>query len=85
MGIAAPTRFTAPIALIRDLLTWIAASPRTYAQTLQTWRTSCPRLPVWEDALETGLVEIVPSQTGAGEPQVRITEKGRGLLNGLQD
>jgi hypothetical protein len=75
-------QLTAPIALIRDLLTWIAARPRTYHETLQTWRTSCPRLPVWEDALESGLLEVVPTQTGTGQAAVRITEKGRSLLDG---
>jgi hypothetical protein len=56
-------------ALILDLIEWLAESPRDYAQTMAAWRTSCPRLPVWEDAVDRGLVErhadrIVPTAAG---------------------
>jgi hypothetical protein len=47
---------TAPEALILDLLAWLSAKPRTYEETMQAWRTSCPRLPVWEDSIERGLI-----------------------------
>ena len=40
----------------RQLLAWIAERPRTYAETMEAWRTSCPRLSVWEDAVADGLV-----------------------------
>ena len=43
-------------ALILDLLEWIGPSPRPYAETLEAWQTSCPRLPVWEDANDRGLI-----------------------------
>jgi D-3-phosphoglycerate dehydrogenase len=43
--------------LILDLLDWIGPTPRPYAETLEAWRTSCPRLPVWEEATERRLVE----------------------------
>jgi hypothetical protein len=33
-------------ALILDLLAWIGAEPRPYAEVMEAWRTSCPRLPV---------------------------------------
>ncbi|MBV8711190.1 MAG: hypothetical protein JOY56_05405 [Solirubrobacterales bacterium] len=42
--------------LILDLLEWIGPNPRPYAETLEAWKTSCPRLPVWEEANERGLV-----------------------------
>lgn len=42
--------------LILDLLEWIAPRPRPYAEVIETWRTSCPRLPVWEDANDRGFV-----------------------------
>ena len=42
--------------LILDLLEWIGPNPRAYAETLEAWRTSCPRLPVWEDANDQGLI-----------------------------
>ena len=40
--------------LILDLLEWIAREPRSYADVLETWRTSCPRLTVWEDCIDRG-------------------------------
>jgi hypothetical protein len=42
--------------LILDLLEWIGPDPRPYNEVLEAWRTSCPRLPVWEDANDRGLV-----------------------------
>lgn len=44
-------------ALILDFIEWLAATPRDYAETMAAWRTSCPRLPVWEEAVERGFVE----------------------------
>ncbi len=43
--------------LILDLLEWIGPGQRPYAETMETWRTSCPRLPVWEDATDLGFIE----------------------------
>jgi hypothetical protein len=51
------------VPLILDLLEWVAAEPRPYAAVMEAWRTSCPRLTVWEDALEQGLVGL--SDAGA--------------------
>lgn len=42
--------------LILDLLEWIGPEPRPYAEVLEAWRTSCPRLPVWEDANDRGFI-----------------------------
>ena len=42
--------------LILDFLQWIDARPRSYAETMDAWRTSCPRLTVWEDAIDAGFV-----------------------------
>jgi hypothetical protein len=42
--------------LILDLLEWIGPGARPYGEVLEAWRTSCPRLPVWEDAKDRGLV-----------------------------
>jgi hypothetical protein len=42
--------------LILDLLEWMGPNPRHYAEVLEAWRTSCPRLPVWEDANDRGLI-----------------------------
>ena len=44
-------------ALILDLLDWIGPRPRPYSEVIEAWRTSCPRLPVWEDANERGFLD----------------------------
>jgi hypothetical protein len=41
-----------------QLLAWIAERPRTYPETIEAWKSSCPQLTVWEDALADGLVRI---------------------------
>ncbi len=43
-------------ALILDLVEWVARSPRPYAEAIDAWRTSCPKLTIWEDAMDRGLV-----------------------------
>ena len=49
--------------LILDLLEWVDRKERTYQETLEAWRTSCPRLPVWEEATDRGLL-VADSATG---------------------
>jgi hypothetical protein len=44
-------------ALTLQLLEWLSERPRTYAEVLEAWRTSCPRLSIWEDASIDGLVD----------------------------
>jgi hypothetical protein len=61
--------------LLLDLLEWLAKEPRTYTQTMEAWRTSCPRLTVWEEALERGLVE-----RKAGGSRIAVTGPGRSFL-----
>ena len=63
--------------LILDLLEWLGKQDRTYEETMEAWRTSCPKLPVWEDATDRGLVSIDVAQ---GRNMVRITEVGLALL-----
>ena len=67
----------APEALVLDLVEWVAKAPRPYADVLDAWRTSCPRLTVWEDAVERGLVERTEYANG---PLVAATPRGRALL-----
>jgi hypothetical protein len=43
--------------LILNLLDWIGPNPRPYAEVIEAWRTSCPRLPVWEEANERGFLD----------------------------
>jgi hypothetical protein len=63
--------------LIFDLLEWLAIRDRTYEEVLEAWRTSCPRLPVWEDANDRGLVV---TQQVHGRYIVRVTSSGLDLL-----
>jgi hypothetical protein len=49
---------------------------------MDAWRSNCPRLSAWEDALEEGLIRLEPAQNGAADMQVRVTAKGRARLNG---
>ena len=63
--------------LILDLLEWVGPDCRPYAEVMDAWRTSCPRLPVWEDANERGLVEQARLN---GCAMVRITAAGRDFL-----
>jgi hypothetical protein len=58
-----------------QFLSWVADRPRSYAQTMEAWRTTCPRLSVWEDAVIEGLVRI--------DGQLRVvtlTPQGRAVL-----
>ena len=69
--------------LTRDFLQWLDQRPRTYADVMEAWRTSCPRLAIWEDANAAGLVRIESKPgTPLSRTQVSLTENGRALLNG---
>ena len=70
----------APLALILQFLAWVAARPRSYGETMDAWRTSCPRLPVWEDAVDECLVRVEAGGIGQGGSMVRVTEHGAALL-----
>jgi hypothetical protein len=65
--------------LVLDLVEWVGREPRPYADVLDAWRTSCPRLTVWEEAIERGLVMRKPV-AGRGTIVV-ITANGIKLLN----
>lgn len=66
-------------ALILDLLEWIGPRPRPYAEVIEVWRTSCPRLPVWEEASARDLIEL--RAEGQGALLVCVTPLGRELLS----
>jgi hypothetical protein len=59
--------------LILDLVEWVGRSERTYQETMDAWRTSCPRLPVWEDACDRGFVARAVANNGL---MVRVTPGG---------
>jgi hypothetical protein len=64
--------------LILDLVEWINKKPQPYADVMEAWRTSCPRLTVWEDAVDRGY--LVRERTGIGDVQVSITPAGQQFL-----
>ena len=64
-------------ALIVDLLEYVASKERRYDEAIEAWHTSCPKLPVWEEANERGL--ITRARTN-GHAVVRITAAGAALL-----
>jgi hypothetical protein len=59
-----------------QFLSWVADRPRSYKETMEAWRTSCPRLSVWEDAVIAELVRL----EGEGARAVRLTERGAAVL-----
>lgn len=65
--------------LTLQFLDWLAARQRSYAETVEAWRSSCPRLSIWEDALADDLVRIEGGATRNESPVV-LTARGRALL-----
>lgn len=67
-------------ALVLDLLDWIGPHPRPYAEVMEAWRTSCPRMPVWEEASERGFIARLhePGQAAL----VFVTPSGKAFLQG---
>jgi len=59
--------------LLHDLLSWLARAPRPYAEVMEAWRTSCPRLPVWEEATDRDFVAL-------DRGTVRLTTAGLAFL-----
>jgi hypothetical protein len=63
-------------ALTRQMLEWIAVRPRDYAEVMEAWRTSCPRLSIWEDACLDGLIKYE-----AGTGKVTLSDAGKAFLS----
>ena len=67
--------------LLLDLLEWLGKGPRPYGDVMDAWRTSCPRLPVWEEANDRGYVVrrrapsggILVSLSPSGAEHLRLT------------
>jgi hypothetical protein len=66
-------------ALILDPLEWIGPESRPYAEVIEAWRTSCPRLPVWEEANERDFLEQ-RHEAGRGS-RVSVSALGREHLH----
>jgi hypothetical protein len=70
-----------PSLIMVQFLSWVADRPRSYAETMDAWRTSCPRLSVWEDAVIADLVRL----EGEDGRAVKLTEHGAALLRQAQN
>lgn len=74
--------------LMIDFLKWVAAGPRhnpgnhprTYGEAMDAWRTSCPRLSIWEDAIARGLIRIQPDGVMA-QARITLTPRGKAVLD----
>lgn len=64
--------------LTLDLVEWVAQQPRTYQETMDAWRTTCPRMTVWEEATDRGFVET-PFVNGC--KLVQVTRLGLDFLS----
>ena len=67
---------SAHASLTLQLLEWVADRRCTHAELMEAWKTTCPRLSIWEDACAENLVGCGPGR----EDPVFLTEKGRRLL-----
>ncbi|MFN8524611.1 MAG: hypothetical protein U0821_16060 [Chloroflexota bacterium] len=72
-------RTTAYVGVMRDFLNWLGGQARTYDETMDAWRSSCPRQSVWEDALDDGLIEL-RVLAGSRRAIVTLTDRGRAAL-----
>lgn len=66
------------------LFEWIGPRPRPYREVIDAWRTSCPRLPVCEEANDRGLLDHHHAQGGQKHCNARRTLHG-GILATLAD
>ncbi|HWO43570.1 MAG TPA: hypothetical protein VNO43_17415 [Candidatus Eisenbacteria bacterium] len=63
--------------LMLEFLRWVAARPRSYAEAMTAWQSTCPRHTIWEDAIIEGLIEL---GARGEEREVTLTARGKGLL-----
>jgi hypothetical protein len=71
-------------ALTMQFLAFVAEGGRAYGEVMEAWRTSCPRMSIWEDALIEGLVQIEHA-AGASREQSRVTLTVSGRARLLPD
>jgi hypothetical protein len=64
--------------LMAEFLSWVSCRRRTYREVMEAWRSTCPRLTVWEDGLREGLVQVEGRFDGS---EVTLTPRGRGFLD----
>ncbi len=67
-----------------QFLTWVSEQPRTYGDAMDAWRTSCPRLSIWDDAIRDGLVRMEKGGGPMRQSLVMLTDRGRIVLKTAQ-
>jgi hypothetical protein len=73
---AAASEEAAAAALTLQFLDFVGDG-RTYGETMEAWRSNCPRMPIWEDAVRDGLVQI---EHGGTMKSSRIVLTARGAM-----
>jgi hypothetical protein len=66
---------------VMEFLTWVSLRQRTYGEAMESWRSTCPRLSTWEDALADGLIQVGSGAT-MDQCKVTLTARGHALLDG---
>ena len=66
--------------LLIQFLQWVSSRRRTYAEAMDAWRSTCPRLSIWEDALGDDLVRLEAGEGGLSDCRVVLTPRGEALL-----
>jgi len=66
--------------LVLQLLEWVSRAHRSYTETMDAWRSTCPRLTIWEDALIAGLVQVETDAEGTHDLRVSLTTQGVSVL-----
>ena len=68
-----------------QLLSWLAARPRSYAELKEAWRSTCPLTCAWEDAFNDGLVALAAGGERTDRASVVLTPRGRAVLAAASD
>src|ERR1700674_4977960 len=66
-------------ALTLQFLAFVAGVERTYGETMEAWRSTCPRMSIWEDAVRDGLVRIENGGTMKSS-RIVLTARGKARL-----
>jgi hypothetical protein len=69
-----------PSLLTIQLLSWLAARPRSYAELKDAWRSTCPLTCAWEDAFNDGLVALAAGGERSDAARIVLTPQGRAAL-----
>lgn len=66
-----------PGLLMVEFLKWVADHPRSYDEAMEAWRSTCPRMTVWEDALVDGMIRLGEV---SGRSEVFLTARGQAII-----